>query len=113
MRIEVRIGRHVGDQPMSHARWSRFIADVSALFDRKPSVKGGVGDWEGVREENATIIGTTDRAREILDWLVDIARWYDQDAIAVHTEGAKRWLLIAADGSLTLGHEYELSGKRV
>lgn len=103
MRVEVRIGRNVGDQPMSLGRWSSFIESTAKLLHPAVAVTAGSGSWDGVQEENCTIVGHTNQAKEVLVGLAAVARWYEQDVIAVHTEGAHHWILVGADDSLRLG----------
>ena len=89
--LVVTIGRNVGIEPMSDARWSEFqdrvIATVRRHFAHSQSFGPfyGVGEWDGVTEESAVLTfltsypGSTDRFA--VD-LAELSSEYDQDAIA-------------------------------
>lgn len=80
--IGVSIGRNVGETPMSASRWAQFRAEVAALGDLQ-AVKVGTAEWEGVREDSATLELLVDDLDAIRPELAAIAAKYDQDAVGL------------------------------
>ena len=90
--ITVTIGRNVSDVPMPEQRWRAFEQDVQELLSRATGASTethrGVGSWEGVVEESTKVTLLADSPLNVnIGYirvnLADLARLYDQDAIAL------------------------------
>ncbi|HEV2122945.1 MAG TPA: hypothetical protein VGW38_09240 [Chloroflexota bacterium] len=104
MRVSIRIGRNIGQYPMIPRWWRQYNDRIRHLFDVNGyniTVVDGIGEWDGVREENATYTGRL----STLSWnlLSQIAYAFHQDTIAVLLEGSTHWLLVHQDGGVSLG----------
>lgn len=92
--LNVTLGRNVNNRPMSYGRWHTFIQDVERTLrvtvgaPEMSFVFRGQGEWDGVREESAliqwlvTLTPADERVEILARDLAELARHYDQDAIA-------------------------------
>ena len=92
--VSVTIGRNVGTTPMSDVRWATFEDEVSEYLssgmqsDDTLEIHRGRGIWDGVEEESTKITLLTNSTLPygtigLREFLSDLARRYDQDAIAL------------------------------
>ncbi len=95
----VTIGRGLAgahQAPMSAEAWSAFKALTRQEVERYagPVVFAGEGEgiWEGTYEQGYTVIGTQYGGTHLVHALRTLARWYDQEAIAL-TNGSPEFIL--------------------
>lgn len=95
--VTVSIGRNVGDVPMPIHRWRQFQMDThgviaDSVFEKQIEFierHVGEGSWDGVTEDSVKITfglksALTEEALDSLrHTLTGLARFYDQDAIAL------------------------------
>ena len=95
--VSVTIGRNVGTTPMSDRRWREFVMDAQGTIEQNTferqresiEIHRGRGEWSGIEEDSAMVTvllrsGLSDEARANLKRdLSELARFYDQDAIAL------------------------------
>jgi len=97
MHVIINIGRNIGTTPMSEGEWNMFRAGVRASI--RIHTRGefggmlefaGVGEWETVQEESASIQAFDVKeldAAGLRGTLARLAKDYRQDAIALTIAG--------------------------
>ncbi len=106
MDVIITIGRNVKSTPMDDVSWADFQRCIARLL-RPAHVELGRGEWGGVSEDNATVVGEWPDGyiTDLHSVLAVFARSWKQDAIAYRNDADPYWTLVHADGTTSQGWE--------